>query len=67
MNIVALLAGLFSGIIGSMEVNLALRYLLSEDNDSAGKIFVFDGNWWETLIIKPSSECKICKTSEVKI
>ena len=56
-----------AGIIGSMEVNLALRYLLSEDNDSAGKIFVFDGNWWETLIIKPSSECKICKTSEVKI
>ncbi len=56
-----------AGIIGAMEVNLALRYLLSEDKASAGRIFVFDGNLWETLIIKPSSECKICKTPEVKI
>ena len=56
-----------AGIIGSMEVNLALRYLLSKDEESAGKIFIFDGNLWETLALKPSSECKICKTSEVKI
>lgn len=55
-----------AGIIGAMEVNLALRYLLSNDEGSAGKIFIFDGNLWETLTIKPRSECKIC-TPEVKI
>ncbi len=56
-----------AGIIGSMEVNLALRYLLSKDEDSAGKIFLFDGNLWDTLKIRPNSECKICKTPGVKV
>ncbi len=51
-----------AGIIGSMEVNLALRYLLSRDEDAAGKIFLFDGNIWDTLKIIPGSECKICNT-----
>jgi adenylyltransferase/sulfurtransferase len=55
-----------AGIIGAMEVNLALRYLLSKDEESAGKIFIFDGNLWETLTLKPSSECIICNISEVK-
>lgn len=50
-----------AGIIGAMEVNLALRYLLTKDEDSAGKIFVFDGNLWDTLKIKSNSECEICK------
>ena len=56
-----------AGIIGSMEVNLALRYLLANDENAAGKIFVFDGNLWDTLTIKANSECKICNTPEVKI
>lgn len=56
-----------AGIIGSMEVNLALRYLLTDDISSAGKIFVFDGNLWDTLTIKSNYECKICNTPEVKI
>lgn len=56
-----------AGIIGSMQVNLALRYLLSADEGSAGKIFLFDGDLWDTLIIKPHSECKTCKTYEVKL
>lgn len=56
-----------AGIIGSMQVNLALRYLLSDDEGSAGKIFLFDGDLWDTLIIKPHSQCKICKKPEVKI
>ena len=51
-----------AGIIGAMQVNLALRYLLTNDSDSAGKIFIFDGNLWDTLKIKPASNCKICKT-----
>lgn len=50
-----------AGIIGAMEVNLALRYLLTNDVDSAGRIFVFDGNLWDTLAIKSASECQICK------
>lgn len=56
-----------AGIIGAMQVNLALRYLLSADESSAGKIFLFDGDLWDTLKIKPHSECKICKTPEVKL
>lgn len=54
-----------AGIIGAMQVNLALRYLLSADKGSAGKIFLFDGDMWDTLMIKSSSECKICNKSEV--
>lgn len=56
-----------AGIIGAMEVNLALRYLLTNDRDSSGKIFVFDGNLWDTLKIKSNPECKICNTYEVKV
>lgn len=56
-----------AGIIGSMQVNLALRYLLSADEGSAGRIFLFDGNVWDTLPIKSQSECKICNTPEVKL
>lgn len=49
-----------AGIIGSMEVNLALRYLLTDDENAAGKIFLFDGDLWDTLVIKKSSQCKTC-------
>ena len=56
-----------AGLIGAMQVNLALRYLLSDDEGSAGKIFLFDGDLWDTLNIKPHSECKICNISEVKV
>ncbi len=56
-----------AGIIGAMQVNLALRYLLSDDEGSAGKIFLFDGDLWDTLTIKSHAECKICNTPEVKV
>lgn len=54
-----------AGIVGAMQVNLALRYLLTNDSGSSGKIFVFDGDLWDTLSIKSNSECKICNPSEV--
>ena len=56
-----------AGIIGSMEVNLAVRYLLTKDVSCAGKLFVFDGDLWDTLIIRPGTECKICNSQEVKL
>lgn len=56
-----------AGIIGSMEVNLALRYLISDDIGSSGKIFIFDGDLWETLTIRKSKNCKTCNTPEVKV
>lgn len=56
-----------AGIIGAMQVNLALRYLLSDDKGSSGKIFVFDGDLWDTLSIRSHPECKICNTPEVKL
>ena len=49
-----------AGIVGAMEVNLALRYLLSESEGASGRIFLFDGDLWDTLLIKPNSECRIC-------
>ncbi len=52
-----------AGIIGAMEVNLALRYLLSKDAGSAGKIFLFDGDLWDTLTIKSNTQCKKCKNA----
>lgn len=55
-----------AGIIGSMQANLALRYLL-DDFDPAGKIFLFDGDLWDTLSIKKSNLCKNCNKPEVKI
>lgn len=56
-----------AGIIGAMEVNLALRYLLTNDEGSSGRIFLFDGNIWDTLTIRSNQECKICNTPEVKL
>lgn len=56
-----------AGIIGAMEVNLAVRYLLTKDVASSGKLFIFDGDLWETLAIRSSKECKICNISEVKL
>mgnify|MGYP003297749020 CR=1 FL=1 len=56
-----------AGIIGAMQVNLALRYLLSNDENSSGKIFVFDGDTWDTLKIRSHPDCKICNTPEVKL
>lgn len=50
-----------AGIIGAMQVNLAVRYLLSDDVSSAGKIFLFDGDLWDTLTIKANSQCESCK------
>lgn len=49
-----------AGIIGAMQVNLAVRYLLSDDVSSAGKIFLFDGDLWDTLTIKANTQCESC-------
>ncbi len=50
-----------AGIIGSMQANLAVKHLLSDGEGASGKIFLFDGDLWDTLIIKPNTECSICK------
>ena len=54
-----------AGIIGSMQANLAIRYLLTKDNSLAGKIFLFDGDLWDTLTVRANKECKICNINEV--
>ncbi len=54
-----------AGIIGAMEANLAIKYLLGEGASLKGKLFVFDGDLWETLTVKANKNCKICNTPEV--
>ena len=54
-----------AGIIGAMEANLAIKYLLGEEASLAGKLFLFDGDLWETLTVRKNKTCKICNTHEV--
>ena len=54
-----------AGIIGAMEANLAIKYLLGEEASLKGKLFLFDGDLWETLTVKENKSCKICNTHEV--
>ncbi len=54
-----------AGIIGSMQANLAVKYLLTKDRSLSGKIFLFDGDLWETLPVRANKKCKICNTPEV--
>ncbi len=50
-----------AGIIGSLQTNLALRYLLTKDKGLSGKLTVFDETDFSTLNIKASAECLLCK------
>ena len=50
-----------AGIIGSLQANLALRYLLTENSDLSGKLTVFDEDCFSILNIKASEECSLCK------
>lgn len=54
-----------AGIIGSMQANLAIRYLLTGDNSLAGKVFLFDGDLWDTLTVRANKNCKLCNIHEV--
>lgn len=54
-----------AGIIGSMQGNLALKYLLTKDDSLSGKIYLFDGDLWETLPIIKQKNCSKCSLIEV--
>lgn len=54
-----------AGIIGAIQANLAIKYLLTEDIGLSGKIFLFDGDLLETLPIVPQKNCKKCNAIEV--
>ncbi len=54
-----------AGIIGSMQGNLALKYILTKDISLSGKIFLFDGDLWETLPIIKQKSCIKCSNIEV--
>lgn len=54
-----------AGIIGSMQANLAIRYLLTKDSSLAGKLFLFDGDLWDTLTVRANRNCKLCNINEV--
>lgn len=50
-----------AGIIGSVEAGLATEYLLTADKKISGNILIYDSGVFDTLKIKPSENCKICK------
>lgn len=50
-----------AGIIGSLQANLALRYLITEDINLSGKLTVFDETDFSTLTVRASEECSKCK------
>ncbi len=50
-----------AGIIGSTQAALAIQYLISEDEALSGKLLIYDGGRFDTLTIRPSQNCKICK------
>ena len=50
-----------AGIIGSLEASAAIRYLSSGDESMSGKIYVYDGDRFDTLCVRPSAECGFCR------
>ncbi len=52
-----------AGIIGSLSVSLAQRYL-NGDRSLAGKLMIYDKEEITHLTVKPSRECKVCSKRE---
>lgn len=50
-----------AGIIGSAEAALAIKYILTKDKHLSGKILIYDECSFDTLEIKPSKNCPICR------
>lgn len=50
-----------AGIIGSFQAALAIRYLLTKDKSLSGKLLIYDESCFDTLQIKASNSCPICK------
>ncbi len=53
-----------AGIIGSAQSALATEYLLTKNEDLAGKILLFDQGNFDTLKIKSRLECPICRKTK---
>ncbi len=49
-----------AGIIGSTEASLAINYLISGNENLAGKLLIYDEGIFDTLEIIPSQSCAVC-------
>ena len=49
-----------AGIIGALEAELGIRYLLNSDTDIAGTLHIYDNGEINKLKIKPQENCGIC-------
>lgn len=49
-----------AGIIGSLEAETGIKYLLNYDTDIAGVLHIYDNNEISKLSIKSQKNCKIC-------
>ncbi len=54
-----------AGVIGSMQSSIALKYLITNNISLSGKIYLFDGDLWETLPIIKQKDCSKCSLTEV--
>lgn len=51
-----------TGIIGSFQAAVAVKYLLTDDKGLSGMLTVYDESRFAALEILPSEECNKCKT-----
>lgn len=49
-----------AGVIGALEAELGIRYLLSDSEESAGILHIYDNGEISKLKIKPQKNCGIC-------
>ncbi len=49
-----------AGIIGSVEADLAINYLLTQDKFLSKKLLIYDGGRFDTLTITSRKDCIIC-------
>lgn len=49
-----------AGIIGALEVEIGIKYLLNENTDVAGTLHIYDNGEINKLKIKPQKNCGIC-------
>lgn len=50
-----------AGIIGSLEAALGTEYLVTKNSRLGGRLLVYDSGYSDTLTIRRSEDCEICK------
>lgn len=49
-----------AGVIGALQCELGIRFLLDNETDSAGRLYIYDNSTITKLLIKKNHDCIIC-------